>query len=71
VAKDGRQFDEQHGDDAPTSADSQVAATPEDVNDKPPVEYKTERCRNSGASGNHRMPADSDSHGPNADKAHV
>jgi len=36
VAKDARQFEEQNGDDAPTGADSQVAATPHDVTDATP-----------------------------------
>jgi len=36
VVKDARQFDEQNGDDAPTGADSQVAATPHDVTDATP-----------------------------------
>ena len=36
MAKDARQFDEQNGDDAPTGADSQVAATPHDVTDATP-----------------------------------
>ena len=36
MAKDARQFDEQNGDDAPTVADSQVAATPHDVSDATP-----------------------------------
>ena len=45
MAKDARQFDEQNGDDAPTGADSQVAATPHDVTDATPDDADSKASR--------------------------